>query len=235
MNVVALQFETTANFQNNLDKLISLINQAPYNTFVLAPELCLNGYAYDKLDEAVKISQKAIKELKKISTNKTIVLTLTLKHKTKYTNTLHIFNKNNIIHTQSKVKLFTLNNEQKYFKAGYEKDIKIVKIGNLKIANLICFELRFIKYWQKLKGADIILIPTMWGKSRKEHLKILAKALAITNQCFVIISNSANDKMAKGSAIINPFGEIYFDDTKEILSKNIDLKEIKKIRRYIKL
>ena len=69
MNVVALQFETTANFQNNLDKLISLINQAPYNTFVLAPELCLNGYAYDKLDEAVKISQKAIKELKKISKN----------------------------------------------------------------------------------------------------------------------------------------------------------------------
>ena len=235
MNVVALQFETTANFQNNLDKLISLINQTSDDSFILAPELCLNGYAYDRLNEAVEISQKAIKELKKLSINKTITLTLTLKYETKYINTLHIFDKGNIVHTQSKVELFTLNDEQKYFEAGNEKDIKIIEIGNLKIASLICFELRFIKYWQKLQGADIILIPAMWGKLRKENFETLAKALAVANQCFVIASNSANCEMAKSSAIITPFGKVYLDDTKELLSEDIDLKEILKMRRYLNI
>jgi len=109
---------------------------------------------------------------------------------------------NKIIHTQSKAELFVLNDERKYFLAGDEKDIKIIEIDGLKIASLICFELRFIRLWEKLKGADIIFIPAMWGILRKEHLETLSKALAIANQCFVIVSNSANDNMAKSSCKI---------------------------------
>ena len=46
------------------------------------------------------------------------------------------------------------------------------------------------------------------GIKEKNIMKLLVKALALVNQSFVIASNSANDNMAKGSAIISPFGNI---------------------------
>ena len=233
MNLVSLQFKTTNNFQENLDKLISLINQAPKGAFVLAPELCLNGYAYDRLDEAVAISQKAIIILKELSKDKTISLTLTQQQDNKYINTLYIFNQGEIVHTQSKYELFVLNDEKKYFVAGKKEDIKIIEIDGLKVACLICFELRFIDLWQLIRGADIVLIPAMWGKLRKENLETLSQALAVANQCFVLLSDSANNDMAKSSGIITPFGNTYRDDDKEFLIQEIELNEIKKMRRYL--
>ena len=233
MNLVSLQFKTTSNFQENLDKLISLINKAPKGAFILAPELCLNGYAYDRLDEAVAISQKAIPILKELSKDKTISLTLTQQQDNKHINTLYIFNQADVVHTQSKYELFVLNDEKKYFTAGKKEDIKIVEIDGLKVACLICFELRFIKLWQLIRGADIVLIPAMWGKLRKGNLETLSQALAVANQCFVLLSDSANDDMAKSSGIITPFGNTYRDDKKEFLIQEIDLNEIKKMRRYL--
>jgi predicted amidohydrolase len=87
-----------------------------------------------------------------------------------------------------------MNDERKYFKAGEIEDIKVIKLGELKIASLICFELRFTELWEKLKGADIIFVPAMWGTLRKEHYETLTKALAIANQCFVVASDSMSAK-----------------------------------------
>jgi len=39
--------------------------------------------------------------------------------------------------------------------------------------------------------------------------------------------------MAKSSAIISPFGECYKDDRKVVLSKDVELNDIKKMRRYM--
>jgi len=235
MNLVTLQTLTTDDFDKNLSTLLKLIEQVDENSFIVAPELCLNGYAYDRLDEAVEITNKAIPLLQELSATKTITLTLTQKKDDKHINTLHIFHKGKIIHTQSKVELFVLNDERKYFTAGQEEDIKIIEIDGLKIACLICFELRFIDLWKKIQGADIVLIPAMWGKLRKENFETLTRGLAVMNQCFVIASDSANDDMAKSSGIITPFGEEYRDDNKIVLEKNVDLSEIKKMRRYMRV
>ena len=61
MNLIALQLKTSNNFKKNLTKLVKHINKTPSNSFILAPELYLNGYAYDRLNDAVTISNKAIK------------------------------------------------------------------------------------------------------------------------------------------------------------------------------
>lgn len=234
MELVALQFQTNYNnYQENLDKLISLINKASDEAFILAPELCLTGYSYDHLHDASIFSKSAIEELLKLSRDKTIALTLTVKEDDKYCNRLHIFHKQNIIYTQDKAKLFTLNDEDKYFKAGSNKNIQIIEIDDLKIATLICFELRFTTLWDQIKGADIILIPAMWGALRKQNYESLTNALAIANQCYVIASDSSNKKMASSSGIISPFGDEIRDDSKEIISMQFDQKEIKKMRRYL--
>ena len=233
MKLIALQIKTTSNFQENLTYLKDLINLCEVESLILAPELALSGFSYDMMEEAAQFSQKAIEEIKELSKDKTIALTFITKKENKFFNTLYIFHNLQIIHTQSKVKLFPLGNELEYFSAGNEEDIKIIEVNGLKIATLICFELRFPQLWEKVKGADIILNPAMWGIKRKDHYESISKALALINQCFVIACNSADENMAKGSAIINPFGIIKKDDSKEIIEDFFDLNEIKKVRTYI--
>lgn len=233
MNIVSLQIKTTQDYNFNLEYLVSIIEKEKDNSFILAPELALTGYSYDNMEKASLFTNIAIEKLLKLSLNKTIAITMITKDKENYFNTFYIFHKNKIMHKQSKNKLFVLNDERKYFSKGKNKDIKIFEIDNIKIAVLICFELRFIDLWKKVEGADIILIPAMWGKKRKKHLSILSKSLAVLNQCFVVVSDSGNDDMAKNSAIITPFGKVYKNNKKEIIKHNINLKEIKLMRRYM--
>ena len=235
MKLIALQIKTTPNFQENLNHLKNLINSCKSDSLIVAPELALSGFSYDRMEEAFAFSQKAIEEIKALSENKIIALTFITKKDENFYNTLYIFHNFNIVHTQSKVKLFPLGNELEYFKAGNINDIKIIEINGLKIATLICFELRFPELWQKIKGADIILNPAMWGIKRKDHYETISKALALVNQCFVIACNSADDNMAKGSAIINPFGIVKKDDKNEIIEDFFDKNEIKKVRTYINI
>lgn len=233
MKLISLQIKTQDNFNNNLQKLKELILSCEENSLILAPEVCLSGFCFDRMDEAATFSLKAIEEIKKLALNKTIALTFITKKDGKFFNTLHIFHKQNSIHTQDKYKLFSLGNEPKHFEPGNKEDIKIIDIDGVKIATLICFELRFPTLWEKVKGADIILNPSMWGLKRKDHFESISKALALVNQCFVIATNSANENMAKGSGIISPFGDLVRDDSKEKLELNANLDEIKKVRKYI--
>lgn len=233
MNLIALQFKTTTDFEKNLIKLKELVSSCEENSLILAPELALSGFAYDNMKEASDFSKKAINELKELSFNKIIALTLITCENAKFYNTLYMFYNNEIIHTQSKIKLFPLGKEDEYFEASKNNTIKIVEINNIKIATLICFELRFPELWEKVKGVDIILNPSMWGLKRKDHYETISKSLALVNQCFVIASNSANDNMAKGSAIITPFGNVNKDDSKEILETKFESSEIIKTRKYI--
>ena len=235
MNIVSLQLQTGSDFEKNLEYLKELIKSTEAGSFVLAPELTLTGYAYDRLDDAVAITKKAVEDLKELSKERTVALTMTTQKEGKHYNTLHIFHKGKIIHTQSKAKLFVMNDERVHFTPGDENDIKIVEVDGLKIAAIICFELRYIDLWQKIRGADIIIVPSMWGINRKDNFETLTKALAVANQCFVVASDSANDDMARSSAIISPFGNVIMDDDKEVITAKIDLKEIKKMRRYMNI
>lgn len=233
MNLIALQIKTSPSFEDNLIYLKNLINSCEEDSLILAPELALSGFCYERMQEASDFSIKAIEQLKLLSSNKIIALTFITKKDEKFFNTLYIFHKQKIVHTQSKVQLFPLGNELEYFSAGDEKDIKIIEINGIKIATLICFELRFPRLWEKVKGADIILNPAMWGLKRKDHYETISKSLALVNQCFVIACNSADDNMAKGSAIISSFGNIIKDDSKEIIKTVFDPIEIEKTRKYI--
>lgn len=235
MKLIALQVKTTADFFQNLEHLKELIKECDDKSIILAPELALTGFCYDRMQEASNFALKAIEEIRELSENKTVALTFITKKEDNFFNTLHLFSDKKIIHTQSKFKLFPLGDELEHFSAGKENDIKIIEINGLKIATLICFELRFPKLWEKVKGADIILNPAMWGLKRKDHYETISKSLALVNQCFVIACNSADNNMAKGSAIISPFGNVTKNDEQEIIKEEIDLEEIKKVRTYINI
>lgn len=234
--LVALQFNyEDKSLKKNFETLTRLLKKTTENSVVLAPELCLSGYKYDSLQQSAVFSQQILPQLKELSKDKTIALTLIEKIEDNYFNNLIIISNEQIIQRRAKARLFPLGDEEKYFSSGKNEDIKIVEIDGIKIATLICFELRFTELWQQILGADIILVPSYWGKLRKEHLKTLSQALAIANQAFVIVANSSDEDMASSSAIITPFGDVYRDDSTFILKHEIDLNEIQKMRRYINI
>ncbi len=232
--LVALQFAYhDSSYHDNLFRLITLIKRSDEDAIVLAPELCLTNFSYAQMDEAVAFSEAALREILPLSKNRIIAFSLIQKREGKFYNTALILHDEKIIHTQDKVKLFKFGQEDDYFEAGDTKKIKIVEIDGLRVAILICFEIRFTQLWDLIKGADIIMIPALWGKLRKSHFESITTAMAILNQAFVIAANSAQEDMASASGIITPFGEAYRDDSQAFIALKADLKEIKKMRRYM--
>ncbi len=232
--LVSLGFSfNDSDYEGNLDKLLSLIDRTRNDCVVVAPELCLTNFSFDKLDKADEFSKKALDQICKTSLDRTICFSVIEKRNDNFYNTAKIVSGGKVIHSQDKVELFRFGDEHRYYTSGNEEKIKIVKINGLRFAILICFEIRFTKFWQKIAGADIIMIPALWGILRKEQLEAITKALAIINQAFVIVANSSQNDMAKSSGIITPFGKERRDDKSEFINLKADLNEIKKMRRYM--
>lgn len=233
LQAISLQLPSSRDYQENLAKLLELIESHEESDIIITPEVCLTAYDYPNISQAADFGAKALEILTKSIDKQILIITLILRDKDHFVNQAIVIHKNQIVHKQNKVKLFKLGDEHRYLKAGEIEEIKPFEIDGVKYALLICFELRFKALWKQIEGVDIVLIPARWGLARKNHLEILSKALAVMNQCFVMVSNSSDSDMASSCAIISPNGETTQDDMSESIIADIDLSEIKKIRRYI--
>ncbi len=235
LKVVTLQLPTKKRYKKNLEMLLDLLDTHHNDDLIVVPEVFLTGYDYEHIATAEKFSANAIKILKKRISTQILVLTIIKKEKDGFVNQAIVIHQHKIIHKQNKAKLFRLGDEHKYLQAGKTKKIKPFKINGVSYALLICFELRFKELWKQIEGVDVVLIPARWGLPRKQHLEILSQALGVMNQSFVVLSNSKDKDMASSSAIISPQGEVLSDDTQFSIAKEINLNEVKKMRRYIVL
>jgi len=231
--LVSLQFQTTKEYQKNLQKLLELVSSVSPNSIIVAPEVCLTGYDYDNFEEVLAFTLYAKEKIKEVSQDKIIVLTLIEKTEDGIFNFVYLFHNQEVIYKRPKVRLFKFGDEHKYMQEGSDESLKIIEIDGIKIAFFICFELRFKELWKASEGADVIVVPSYWGVLRKEHFRAFTQTLALMNQCYVVASDSANDECTKLSGIITPFGVEYRNNQKEFLSLEYDRKEIKKMRRYM--
>lgn len=175
----------------------------------------------------------ATEEIKKISKNKIIILTILERRDDGVYNFAKIFHNCEVVYEQAKAKLFKFGDEHKYMTAAQEEDINIVEVDGIKIGILICFEMRFKSLWQRVEGADIIAVPAWWGKPRAENFKTLTQALAVINQCYVVASDSLNEDCTAMSGIITPFGVVNRNGNKPCLEVEYNEKEIRKMRKYM--
>jgi len=232
--VISLQFSyKDFAFEENFKKLSSLLKKTPNDSIIVAPELCLSNFCYKDMKKAANFSKEIESDLINLTKDRTLCLSMIEEKEGSFYNRAKLIHNRRILYQRDKYELFKLGDEHKYFKRGKLEDIEVVQVDGIRYAVLICFELRFINLWEKIKGADVILVPSLWGKPRKKQLEIIANSLSVINQCFVIVSNSSNDDMAKSSLISSPFGDICKDDRRSYIQKRIDLSEIKKMRRYL--
>lgn len=93
-----------------------------------------------------------------------------------------------------------------------------------------CYDLRFPELYraQLDRGATAFVIPAAWPMPRVEAWRLLLRARAIENQCFVFACNTAGThaKMQMGghSAVIAPTGEVFAEAgiDEEVLSVQVD-------------
>lgn len=229
----SLSFITTNNYNANLLALLNLIEETPKNALIVAPEVCLSGFDYGMWNEVCAFASTAIEEIKKVSNDKIIILTIIEKRGDEVFNFAKVFHNGEVVYERAKARLFRFGGEHNYFAEGSDDALEIVEIDGIKIAILICFELRFKELWKKVEGADVIATPSWWGVLRTENFKTLTRALAIMNQCYVIASDSLTEDCTKMSGIIKPDGRVQRNGNRACLEVDYSKKEISLMRRYM--
>jgi len=229
----SLLFETIYDYEQNLQTLLALIEQADEKSLIVAPEVCLTAYDYDNFEAVLDFAPHAIEAIKKASHNKIIILTILERREGEVFNFAKVFHNGKVVYERAKAKLFRFGDEHKYMQEGSVDDFKIVEVDGIKIAVFICFELRFKELWCKSEGADVIAVPSWWGILRRDHFKIFTQALALTNQCYVVASDSKNEECTGESGIINPQGEAKRNGNMPCLTELYSKKEISLMRRYM--
>jgi predicted amidohydrolase len=90
-----------------------------------------------------------------------------------------------------------------------------------------------------LENIDVLYVVAEWPKQRLDHWRALLIARAIENQVYVVACNRVgsdpNNTFAGHSMVIDPWGQVIeeADDQIGILTAEIDLAEVKRIRQEI--
>lgn len=221
-------------YDDNLAALLSLIEKTPRNAVVVIPEVAVTNFDYGHFDRAAAYAETITEALLAASGERIIAYTVIEERaEGKICNVAKVLHRGRLIHEQAKTRLFAFGGEDKFFTAGDSEEVTIFEADGVKFGLLICFELRFKALWQRLEGADIILIPAQWGKLRTQNFVTLTNALAVINQCYVVASDTNNSDTTGMSGIITPFGEERRNDGLPCLEIMFSEKEVRKMRRYL--
>ncbi|GAA0199603.1 carbon-nitrogen family hydrolase [Haladaptatus pallidirubidus] len=118
------------------------------------------------------------------------------------------------------------------------ESLGIVEFEDVTIGMTTCYDLRFPELYRDIAeaGATLVLVPSAWPYPRVEHWKVLSRARAIENQCFLATVNgsgSYEDATLLGrSTVYDPWGTPLAStgDEPEIVVRDIDPTRVSKIR-----
>lgn len=243
----------TGEFEKNLKKAEKLVEVAKTKgaELVVFPEMFLCGFNYKKnLDYLESFGNAAEQALCAIAERNDIALCGTLPHllgdALPPTNRLlFIDKKGKIVSHYDKLHLFSVFNENKYVTAGDEVVVADTHFGKAGFA--ICYDLRFPELFIQMtkRDAKFIIICAAFPHPRSEHWRVLCRARAIENQCFVIAVNQGGEEILPSgkikyfglSAVIDPWGGIVAEcgenTEDDLVIADINLEEVDNIRSQI--
>jgi predicted amidohydrolase len=125
------------------------------------------------------------------------------------------------------------------FEPGDKLVVVDTPIGRVGLS--VCYDLRFPELYRQLvlQGAEILAIPSAFtAKTGAAHWRVLCRARAIENLCYVLAANQCgehdNGRSTYGhSLIIEPWGNILAEQESGagVIVAEIDLQHLKQLRR----
>ncbi len=239
-------------FDVNLTKVTDIAQRAKNENadIVVFPEMFLCGFDYRKNLQYLKTNgTKAEDELCKIAKENNICLCGSIPHlgssdQIPSNRFLFVNSDGEISAFYDKTHLFSVFNEDKYVKKGNEIVVASTKFGRIGFA--ICYDIRFPDMFVKMakNNAKLMIISAAFPHPRSEHWRILTKARAIENQCFVVaVNRGGTEKFGKNeikyfgmSAVIDAWGSVIEEcpqDEESLKFVTINLDEVDNIRSKI--
>jgi predicted amidohydrolase len=202
----------------SLEGLEAFADAAPEGVdLVILPELCDGGYARLEAGATAEDYRPTIKRLAGLSSRIDATLfagSLPIRDADgQVRNTCLVFRQGTEIGRFSKTHLFRPMSDDRFFVVGQpgERLTLSCNEGSLRTGVIICYDLRFpeaVRPWFK-DGLDLLVVPARWPRVRDDIWKLLLRARAVENQCFVI-GVDARDDEGGGTYVFGPAGESIF-------------------------
>ncbi len=181
--------------EENVRKAAQLFEANMGSDLYVLPEMWATGFATTPHDIAESEDSVALRWMKQTATNYSCALSGSLLIKADDGNyyNRHYFVTPEQTSFYDKHHLFTYGHEDKYIKAGHTHTI--VKWRNRRFLLLTCYDLRF-PLWSRYGRAgeyDAMIVAANWPESRQQAWRILTRARAIENQCYLIGANRVGD------------------------------------------
>jgi predicted amidohydrolase len=149
-----------------------------------------------------------------------------------YNSLIHLDTLGKIKAKYRKIHPFSYSTENQHYLRG-EKPV-ITEIDGWKIGLSICYDLRFPELYRNYgKGrTELIIVIANWPDTRIEHWRVLLKARAIENQCYVAGVNRVGDNPKLHyngfSDIFDPMGNeiVLVSDIEKVISADISIEKV---------
>tara|TARA_B100000902_G_scaffold399416_1_gene470155 strand:+ start:6457 stop:7245 length:789 start_codon:yes stop_codon:yes gene_type:complete len=258
MRIALIQNKPGNNKKNNLDNVLKLIPKDKFDILIFSESFSSPyGINYFKeYSENIEMGGMTINFLRDLSKSYPDIYIIggsfPEENNGKYYNTCTVWNNGKIITVYRKMHLFDVNfpdannfifRESDVLSPGNKPVFFNTPWGNIGLG--ICFDLRFNKLSNYYKENDCKLICypgnfTKW--SGNLHWKLLLRARAVDNQCFIIgcsnaLNEDANYHAYGHSMIVDPWGKVLNELSEEEGQSitNINIEETEKMRKSIPL
>jgi len=93
-----------------------------------------------------------------------------------------------------------------------DKGVTVVRIGELTVGMITCYDLRFPEIYRAVvdAGAELLTVPAAWfaGEHKVDHWQALLKARAIENTVWVAAADTCSEHTVGRSAVLDPMGVV---------------------------
>jgi len=250
MNIAAAQISCVlGDFEANLKKIRDFVALAKKSgaELIVFPEMVDTGYSMPVIQKHARAGNEgAAPELQKIAKENSIAIVAGISDRESES----IFNSQLVVNAQGeiiskyrKTHLVTAAPLDERVCLSPGNEFVSCEMEKFQVGLSICYDLRFPEMARTLvveRGANLIVNSSAWPVVRAEHLRILALARAVENQCYLIIANRVGTDdgvtFCGSSVIVDPSGAILAaasPDREELIQAEISEEVIVDVRNRV--
>lgn len=251
LKVAAVQFKASRDKSENLEKILSYVDEASRNAELIVFPECAMCYPLPKkgfTEIAEPLDGMFVKSLlnaaKKHGVNIVFNTWETCKGVANkvYDTSVFISSDGEVKSIYRKTHLFdAFKFRESYFIKPGDEFASPVALSGFNIGMLICYDVRFPETARILavRGCNVICVSAAWysGLLKEEHWLTMVRARAIENGVYIIAANQSGPTFCGRSIIVDPFGVVLADagDMEKVIYAELSFERLKNVRGMLPL
>lgn len=213
MRIVILQTDIVwADPVANVERAEKILSKYDNTDLFVLPEMFSTGFCTKPDGIAEKNGGKTLEWMKSTAQTRKCAIagSIAFEEKGCYYNRFYFVHPGGTVEWYDKKHLFTYGGEHKQFTAGNKR--LVVNYKGVRFLLQICYDLRFPVWSRNRRDYDAAIYVASWPTPRVDAWKLLLRARAVENQCYVIgvnrVGKDPNCEYCGGSAVIDPYGKV---------------------------